>query len=71
MNQIAAILNAHLGSLKWIEGTTENLRKGVRELEVRVGEVGSRSGNVNAGIAGRSSANGTPNRGLNGSAYRR
>lgn len=42
LTQIAAILNAHLGSLKWIEGTTDNLRKNVNELEGRVGEVGSR-----------------------------
>lgn len=40
--QIAAILNAHLGSLKWIESNTEGLRRNVRDLEGRVGEVKGR-----------------------------
>lgn len=40
--QIAAILNAHLGSLKWIESTTDGLKKNVRDLEGRVGEVAAR-----------------------------
>lgn len=42
LSQIAAILNAHLGSLKWIEGTTEGLQANVRELEGRVGQVSGR-----------------------------
>ena len=36
LTQIAAILNAHLGSLRWIEGTAESLKKGVADLEGRV-----------------------------------
>lgn len=47
--QIAAILNAHLGSLKWIESTTDGLKKNVRDLEGRVGEV---AGKVGRGIEG-------------------
>lgn len=43
LGQIATILNAHLGSLKWIEGTTEGLQESVRELEGRVGQVSGRS----------------------------
>lgn len=42
--QIAAILNAHLGSLKWIESTTDGLKKNVRDLEGRVGEVAGKVG---------------------------
>jgi nuclear pore complex protein Nup62 len=65
LTQIAAILNAHLGSLKWIEGTTEGLKKSVRELEGRVGEVGARMGQSQG--VGSSSVlgmrSGTPGRG--------
>lgn len=42
LTQIAAILNAHLGSLRWIGGTTESLKKNVLELEGRVGQVSGR-----------------------------
>lgn len=45
--QIASILNAHLGSLTWIEGSTEQLRRAVRDLEARV-----------AGVQGRAAAQG-------------
>lgn len=43
LTQIAAILNAHLGSLKWIEEGGRRLKKEVTELEGRVGEVSRRS----------------------------
>ena len=48
LTQIAAILNAHLSSLQWIESTTENLKGSVRELEGRVSEAGVALG-VNTG----------------------
>lgn len=43
LTQIAAILNAHLGSLKWIEEGGRRLKKEVTELEGRVCEVSKRS----------------------------
>lgn len=55
--QIAAILNAHLGSLKWIEDSTDALRRSVRDLEGRVGDVQGRIG-ARAGAG----AQGTPAR---------
>lgn len=63
---ISAILNAHLGSLSWIEKTTESLTEQVGELEGRVKQA---SGGRWAGIGGgRSEASregsraGTPSR---------
>ena len=48
LTQIAAILNAHLSSLQWIESTTAGLKNSVRELEGRVSEAGVALG-VNTG----------------------
>lgn len=48
LGQIAAILNSHLNSLTWIESTTDALRKSVRDLEGRVGEVSQRMGSTGA-----------------------
>ena len=63
---ISAILNAHLGSLSWIEKTTESLTEQVGELEGRVKQA---SGGRWAGIGGgkseasrEGSRAGTPNR---------
>lgn len=47
--QIAAILNAHLGSLQWIEGSTDALRRAVRDLEGRVAGVQGRVGGARGG----------------------
>lgn len=43
LTQIAAILNAHLGSLKYIEESGKRLKKDVTDLEGRVSEVSRRS----------------------------
>lgn len=50
--QIAAILNAHLGSLRWIEGTTDSLRGSVRDLEGRVADVQGRMGGTQGRVGG-------------------
>lgn len=63
LTQIAAILNAHLGSLKWIEGTTDQLRKNVSDLEGRVGDVQGKIGASQGRVGGTGSQNGTPVRG--------
>lgn len=67
LTQIAAILNAHLGSLKWIESTTDNLKNSVRDLEGRVGEVKARS----PALASSTSRLGTPVRGQSMGSSRR
>jgi nuclear pore complex protein Nup62 len=54
MSQVAAILNAHLGSLQWIDGATREVESKVRDIEVRTG--GAMTGA--RGVAG----NVTPNR---------
>ena len=60
LTQIATILNAHLGSLRWIEGTTDGLRKSVEDLEGRVAQQ-----TLKSGLPARQSrsSTGTPNRG--------
>lgn len=59
LTQIAAILNAHLSSLQWIEGTTDSLKTSVRELESRVGDVGRKMGvNTSAAAAAYSQKRG-------------
>lgn len=67
LSQIAAILNAHLGSLKWIEGTTQGLQANVRELEGRVGQVSGRAVGVQHGTPARLGAS----QRVNGSPFRR
>lgn len=58
--QIAAILNAHLGSLRWIEGTTDALRTNVRDLEGRVADVHGRMVGTQGRVGGSSSSSSTP-----------
>lgn len=55
--QIAAILNAHLASLTWIEASSEKLRAQMAEMAPRMVEA---SGGKFKGLA--SAANGTPAR---------
>ncbi|KAL8279897.1 hypothetical protein RQP46_007747 [Phenoliferia psychrophenolica] len=61
LTQIAAILNAHLGSLRWIEGTTDGLQKSVADLEQRVAQQTFKNGH--ASVRESRSAAGTPVRG--------
>jgi len=51
LTQIAAILNAHLKSLQWIDATVQEVEAKVSEAEVKVRETagGGRSGTHNAG----------------------
>lgn len=42
IGQIAAILNAHLSSLQWIDGTSNNLMERVKELDGVVGGIQSK-----------------------------
>ena len=51
LTQIAAVLNAHLKSLQWIDATVQEVETKVGEAEVKVREAagGSRSGAHNAG----------------------
>lgn len=60
--QIATILNAHLASLQYIEGSTGALRRSVHDLESRVGEVSRRmgSGSTPGSASGTPVGGGTP-----------